>query len=309
MKRIVCIIMTVILALGLWGCAPQGEPDDNAQGKIAMGLEFLVAVKGDGTVKAAGNNDYGQCDVEDWRDIKQVAAGSKHTVGLKKDGTVVATGGNDNGQCDVEDWKNVKQIATGDFCTIALMEDGTVKASDYSHGAYRSSVKNWTGIEAVAANSRGRVVGLKSDGTVETVSNEENGNVEGIADWTDIAQVFRGFSTIEGIKKDGTVVVEGTAKLGQTNVEGWTDIVDVVSTASFTLGLKSDGTVVMTKPVDADHVKDQPKVSDWTDIVAIAALDDMAAGLKSDGTIVVRGIDALPFAEALFWRGIKGWTK
>ena len=74
MKRIVCIVMAVILALGLWGCAPQGEPDENAQGKIAMGLEFFVAVKGDGTVVAAGNNDYGQCNVEDWRDIKQVAA-------------------------------------------------------------------------------------------------------------------------------------------------------------------------------------------------------------------------------------------
>ncbi|MEA4854734.1 MAG: chromosome condensation regulator [Christensenella sp.] len=308
MKRIVCIVIAVILALGLWGCAPQGEPDDNAQGKIAMGVEFLVAVKGDGTVVAAGNNDYGQCDVEDWRDIKQVAAGSMHTVGLKKDGTVVATGRNNYGQCNVEDWKNVKQITAGGGCTIALMEDGTVKAPDYSRTRYWEPIKEWTGIEAVALNGWGYIVGLKSDGTVEIAGNPDN-ECGKAAEWTDIVQVFEGLDTIEGIREDGTVVVAGIAKLGQDKVSNWTDIVEVVSTASFTLGLKSDGTVVMTKPVDADHVKDQPKVSDWTDIVAIAALDDMAAGLKSDGTVVVRGKDALPFAEALFWRGIKGWTK
>jgi len=33
-----------------------------------------------------------------------VAAGSLHTVGLKADGTVVAAGSNDWGQCNVTGW-------------------------------------------------------------------------------------------------------------------------------------------------------------------------------------------------------------
>jgi alpha-tubulin suppressor-like RCC1 family protein len=48
-----------------------------------------------------GYNQYGQLNVGDWTDIKQVAAGMYHTVGLKSDGTVVALGSNDEGQCDV----------------------------------------------------------------------------------------------------------------------------------------------------------------------------------------------------------------
>lgn len=37
-----------------------------------------------------------------------IAAGSEHIVGLKDDGTVVAVGDNDYGQCDVSDWNNIK---------------------------------------------------------------------------------------------------------------------------------------------------------------------------------------------------------
>ena len=64
----------------------------------------MVGLKSDGTVVTAGNNDYGQCDVNGWYDITQVAAGGWHTVGLKSDGTVVAAGDNGDGQCDVDSW-------------------------------------------------------------------------------------------------------------------------------------------------------------------------------------------------------------
>jgi len=43
-------------------------------------------------VVAVGNNAFGQCNVDSWKDITQVAGGECHTVGLKTDGTVVAAG-------------------------------------------------------------------------------------------------------------------------------------------------------------------------------------------------------------------------
>jgi alpha-tubulin suppressor-like RCC1 family protein len=63
-----------------------------------------VGVNSDGTVVAAGWNEYRQCDVSGWTDIVQVAAGMAHTVGLKSDGTVVAAGWNEYEQCNVGDW-------------------------------------------------------------------------------------------------------------------------------------------------------------------------------------------------------------
>ena len=63
-----------------------------------------VGLKKDGTVVAVGWSYYGQCNVEDWRDIVQVSLDIYQTVGLKKDGTVVAVGRNGSGECEVEDW-------------------------------------------------------------------------------------------------------------------------------------------------------------------------------------------------------------
>ena len=70
----------------------------------SAGDEHTVGLKSDGTVVAVGGNWDGQCDVEGWTDIVQVAGGDDHTVGLKSDGTVVAVGWNAAGQCDVGGW-------------------------------------------------------------------------------------------------------------------------------------------------------------------------------------------------------------
>jgi alpha-tubulin suppressor-like RCC1 family protein len=40
--------------------------------------------------------------------IPQVAAGQSHTVGLKSVGTVVAVGWNEYGQCDIESWTDIR---------------------------------------------------------------------------------------------------------------------------------------------------------------------------------------------------------
>ena len=37
-----------------------------------------------------------------------IAAGRCHTVGLKSDGTVVAVGNNEFGQCDVGSWRDIR---------------------------------------------------------------------------------------------------------------------------------------------------------------------------------------------------------
>lgn len=37
---------------------------------ISAGLYHSVAIRADGAVIATGNNDYGQCNVSDWTDIR-----------------------------------------------------------------------------------------------------------------------------------------------------------------------------------------------------------------------------------------------
>jgi len=75
---------------------------------VSVGNYHTVGLKSDGTVIAIGENEDGQCNVSDWKDIVAVFAGDYHTIGLKSDGTVIATGKNKFGQCDVSDWKDIK---------------------------------------------------------------------------------------------------------------------------------------------------------------------------------------------------------
>ena len=51
----------------------------------------ITGLKKDGTVVAVGDNEHGQCNVQDWKDIVAVYARDEETIGLKKDGTVIST--------------------------------------------------------------------------------------------------------------------------------------------------------------------------------------------------------------------------
>ena len=75
---------------------------------------------------ASGESFDGQCNVEAWSGVRQVAVGTNHTVGLLDDGRVIATGWNYNGMCDVDSWEGIVYIAAGPFHTVGLMEDGSV---------------------------------------------------------------------------------------------------------------------------------------------------------------------------------------
>jgi len=154
-----------------------------------------------------GLNESGQCNVDNWTDIIQVAAGSGHTVGLKAGGTVVTVGLNDSGQCDVSDWTDIIQVAAGYGHTVGLKADGTVVAVGYNH--YRQcDVGGWTDIVQVAAGY-GHTVGLKADGTVTAVGNNDYGQCK-VGDWMNIIQVAAGSDHTVGLKSDGTVVAAGS---------------------------------------------------------------------------------------------------
>ena len=88
----------------------------------------LAAIRKDGTALFAhpADNDYGQKNVSDWRDLTQLAMSGCHTVGLKADGTVVATGSNASGQCEVEDWTDIVFVTANDNCTLGIRSDGTL---------------------------------------------------------------------------------------------------------------------------------------------------------------------------------------
>ncbi|PUA37673.1 RCC1 repeat-containing protein, partial [Paenibacillus elgii] len=110
------------------------------------------ALMEDGTVKAWGDNEYGELGLGDisvapspttipgLRGVRQLAVGPAHTLALMEDGTVKAWGFNYQGQLGLGNENNiftpttipglsgVKQLIAGPNNSFALMEDGTIKA-------------------------------------------------------------------------------------------------------------------------------------------------------------------------------------
>lgn len=124
-------------------CTKVGDWQDIVD--IACGYNYVIGLKADGTVVAAGDNTYGQCDISGWTDIVSVAAGSYTTIGLKADGTVVATGDNTCGQCNVSDWTDIVSVVTSGKHTLGVKKDKTaVAVGDNTYG--QCDVSGWSNI-------------------------------------------------------------------------------------------------------------------------------------------------------------------
>lgn len=244
---------------------------------LAAGDTFSVAQYSDGTFATAGDNSYGQCDLDDWTDIIALSAGFDFTVGLRKDLTVVAKGHNYAGQCNVSDWSKIVMISTGSNHTLGLRADGTVAATGYDDSGQVSGVADWEDIVAVAAGNA-ISVGLKMDGTVVAAGKIGTGWGD-VSQWEDIVAIGAGEQIILGVHSDGTVVAVGANTYNQCNVEDWTDVVAVDAGYSFSVGLRSDGTLVTAGNTSSYGLED------WTDVKEISAGNFQVLGLQNNRVI------------------------
>ena len=113
-------------------------------------------------------------------------------------------------------------------------------------------------IIAVSAGS-GQTIGLRLDGTVVAVGDNEHGECS-VSSWRDIIAIAAGSFHTVGLKLDGTVVAVGENKQDQCCVDGWRNIVAIAAGSDHTVGIRADGTVVAV----GDTIgKDSCKVTNW----------------------------------------------
>ncbi|MGN0165151.1 MAG: TIR domain-containing protein [Lachnospiraceae bacterium] len=74
---------------------------------VASAGDCTVGLTSNGTILIAGNLQYGE-DISTWTDIIAISVGENHAVGLKSDGSLVAVGNNNYKQCNVSDWTDIK---------------------------------------------------------------------------------------------------------------------------------------------------------------------------------------------------------
>ena len=170
---------------------------------IAVTEAFTLFCMPDGTVKARGNNEDRQCNVEEWDHVVAVAASNFHSLGLRSDGTVYAAGADRSGECQVDTWKNVVAIEAYPDLSLGITADGTV--------------------------------------LIAGISREEI-DLSMVAPWNDMIDIACGGEYVIGIKKDGSLVWEGAIDGLSQNPE-WQNVDNLKIMNNWLFGIESDGTV------------------------------------------------------------------
>ncbi|MBD5459890.1 MAG: hypothetical protein HDR26_02950 [Lachnospiraceae bacterium] len=197
--------------------------------------------------------------IEEWENIRRLS-GEWGLDALDKDGGFYTVRGvsiyddytERNRQ--IAEIEPLQMLCSYNYDFAALRMDGTICAyAKYSNYLELDPVKQqmaqWTDIVAIdGLGVVGCIAGLKSDGTV-VVSNhgvEENGTIYRDAlEWSDIIAISKGFESLLGLKRDGTVVAAGNLRSGQENIAEWTDIVAISAGQDIHVGLKRDGSIVI----------------------------------------------------------------
>lgn len=187
---------------------------------MAFGNQHIIAILEDGTLASGGANNYGECDVQDWKDIVSVGASEHFTVALDVNGKLHVTGSEffTKQFDDVPD--NIKMITLNNMYVSGLWyvtSDGTVGCTNKDNiKKYDPDPREWTNIVQIAEDGWKHVVGLKDDGTVvyskmitkdhEAEANYDRNAFEGLDNWTDIKYVSTSRSGTIGIKNDGEII-------------------------------------------------------------------------------------------------------
>jgi len=206
---------------------------------LALGEKHLVALTKNATAYAVGANSNGECDVEEWYDIIDLAA-AYHTVGLRKDGKVNATGENNFGECDVKSWQDIVQVAVGEFYTLGLTSSGKVLATGLN-SCGQCNVGEWANIKKIFAKGN-MSIGLRYDGKVVTAG-KNSYHYGDIKNWGRIKDIVVSSNRIVGIEQDGTVRVAGKPYKNFVN-GAWNDVKAVAISNNNIVAIKEDGTLL-----------------------------------------------------------------
>lgn len=273
MKRTIALMLVLFISLSMAAASAQ-----NLRGHHISDGSPVVAVQADGTVKAVGDNKYGESDTAAWRDVVAVSAGFFHTLGLKSDGTVYATGRNTSGECDVDGWKDIIMVVAGWRSSFGLKKDGTIVHAGLTDAAEMAEIDEWNDIVWIGAKIQNSLFAIDKYGKVYGTGMDlsQLQNVVQVCDMLGCSLFLFADGTMKwfDVESDGNEWID-------IDYPGSRDVCAITLVAERYVALRKDGTVVS----ELEHAD----FSNWTDIVEIEG--DL--GIKSDGSVIVLGAWAM----------------
>ena len=174
-------------------CIAGGEWDSSAYGlepkywpyrikKIACGNKHVVGLTVDGKVYAYGNNNYGQCEVVLWDNIRDIYCSKDVTIGITNGNKLVVCGRYSHvNNSDFCHWNDIQFIQGNDEIVVGIKTDGTAISTT-------GDVSHWDNImDVTLSRSSSIAYGLRTDGTVVTNDVKVSSL---ISRWENVVSVF-----------------------------------------------------------------------------------------------------------------------
>ncbi|MBR0420783.1 MAG: hypothetical protein IJI66_16600 [Erysipelotrichaceae bacterium] len=272
---------------------------------IILTKDTILALKPDGTVLATGNNSYGQCNVDDWKDIIQICAdpNGAHTVGLKSDGTVLVVGSNAYDQCNVSSWTEIVKVIAHNGITVGMKTDGSLMcATEHPDWVWeKSRIMRWTNVKDIWFGDRGVLFGLLNDGTAIQSHPEDRSKDYEIIEHQDAVIDLSGkrFETV-GLTDRGEVFFYSKkdyynyySRFYRKKVSSWKDLMAIYTPKydGCVYGLTNKGTCLAINNNDFDY--GQCDIGKWNNVIQMTIAEryysKFTYGLTENGNIFVSG--------------------
>lgn len=263
--------------------------------KISAQNDHIVGLRSDGTVVAAGDNSFGQCDVDEWTDIVDIAAGYLFTAALTSDGTVIVIGVNDGGQCDLDYWggwdAEIVAIDAERYHLFGLTADGHVVTTGYDIYCQIRDTSEWENVVSIKCGDT-MSLGITEDQEILWEGYAFDALIFEEDDWDDVIAVAAGSYDLYAITEEGTLVTTYSRTSEETeSITGLQDVEALYYGWELLAGVRSDGSVAII--LEPSSESERSDFGDWTDIAELSLCSYYSFGLKNDGTVqyVGKGLD------------------
>ena len=200
--------------------------------KVCEGEGFTIILNEDGTLSHAGLISKYADQIDDWKNIVDIAVGDNHIVGVDSNGRVRCSGDTSDGACDLPDPRNVKKVFATANGTITLDQDGVITSAGSFIGS--GSLKNYFNIRDVASSENILAI-LCEDHTIDVYTKNSLNYLEAES-WTDIVDVACGDSYVAGLDRYGKVHIEIDNDEIRSQIEQWSNIIAIDGASDYLIG-------------------------------------------------------------------------
>lgn len=297
--------LSLVTACGIVAIAAAQSLTPPTEGAVAVGNEFTVAIKSDGTVWTWGTSAKnvstavglpGPARVPELNNAVAVAMGNAHALVLLSDGTVRTWGSN-----------NFAQVGDGTFVTrlVPTQPAGLVQVTKIAAGFNHCLARKTDGTVWAWGSNDSMQLG---DGTFD-----DQGTPQVVPGLTNVVAIAGGMTASAAVRSDGSVWWWGTLPVNSiAPAPAPTHILSVQNAKSVAVGdshiviLCHDGSVLTLGGNSAGQLGNggydenavATSVPGINDAVAIAAGSNYSAVLRSDGTVWAWGGNSIGLAGA-----------